>query len=46
MRIYVISLTVAVSCALLPLGGRAEAIDTEHLFAFTQDVEMNGRLAV
>jgi hypothetical protein len=35
MRIYVISLTVAVSCALLPLGGRAEAIDTEHLFAFT-----------
>jgi len=34
MRAYAIFLQVIVSCMLLPLGGHAEAIDTEHLFGF------------
>ena len=34
MRPYAILLPVVVACALPPSGGHAEAIDTEHLFAF------------
>jgi len=34
MRAYAIFLQVIVGCMLLPLGGHAEAIDTEHLFGF------------
>jgi len=34
MRRYAKLLPVVVACALVPSGGRAETIDTEHLFAF------------
>lgn len=34
MRAYV-TLFAVVGCTLLPLGGHADEIDTEHLFAFT-----------
>jgi hypothetical protein len=34
MRAYATLLQIVVSCTVLPLGGHAEGIDTEHLFAF------------
>jgi hypothetical protein len=34
MRAYATLLQVVLSCALLPLAGHAEGIDTEHLFGF------------
>jgi hypothetical protein len=34
MRAYATPLRIVVSCTLLPLGGHAEGIDTEHLFGF------------